>query len=66
MYDILYFWLFSAQEPCILYCLAETSSYVFTIKHTATNGMKCRGNKDICVEGTCQVREREREREREL
>lgn len=46
--------LYKAQEPCILYCLAETSSYVFTIKHTATDGMKCRGDRDICVDGTCQ------------
>lgn len=53
--NVVYFSFIVAQEPCILYCLAETSSYVFTIKHTATDGMKCRGDKDICVDGTCQV-----------
>lgn len=55
IYNLIYLWFIVAQEPCILYCMAETSSYVFTIKHTATDGMKCRGDKDICVEGTCQV-----------
>lgn len=43
------------NEPCKLHCVADTPSYVFTIKHTATNGMPC-GDEDntICVDGTCR------------
>ncbi|KAH3773199.1 hypothetical protein DPMN_174556, partial [Dreissena polymorpha] len=41
-------------EPCKLFCVADTSNYVFTIKHTATDGMQC-GAEDnkICVQGEC-------------
>ena len=44
------------NEPCKLYCVADTSNYVFTIKHTATDGMKCGADdNNICVQGECQA-----------
>ncbi|WAR11678.1 ATS18-like protein [Mya arenaria] len=43
------------NEPCKLYCVADTSNYVFTIKHTATDGMKCASDDEqICVHGECR------------
>ena len=46
----------SVNEPCKLHCVADTPSYVFTIKHTATNGMSCSEEENnICVDGTCRV-----------
>ena len=50
------YFILSANEPCKLHCVADTPSYVFTIKHTATDGMACGEDEDnICVEGTCRV-----------
>lgn len=46
----------SENEPCKLHCIADTPDYVFTIKHTATDGMDCGiHDKKICVEGKCRV-----------
>ncbi|XP_060604229.1 A disintegrin and metalloproteinase with thrombospondin motifs 18-like isoform X2 [Ruditapes philippinarum] len=43
------------NEPCKLHCIADTPDYVFTIKHTATDGMECGiDKKKICVQGECQ------------
>lgn len=43
------------NEPCKLHCVADTPSYVFTIKHTATDGMSCgEDDNNICVDGTCR------------
>ncbi|XP_021354644.1 A disintegrin and metalloproteinase with thrombospondin motifs 18-like [Mizuhopecten yessoensis] len=44
----------NVREPCKLHCIAETFNYVFTITHTAVNGMKCQDHQSICVEGTCK------------
>ncbi|KAK3086103.1 hypothetical protein FSP39_013590 [Pinctada imbricata] len=46
--------LYNAKEPCKLYCIAETYNYVFTIKHTATDGMKCDNDNSMCVDGVCK------------
>ncbi|XP_045191522.2 A disintegrin and metalloproteinase with thrombospondin motifs 18-like isoform X2 [Mercenaria mercenaria] len=43
------------NEPCKLHCIADTPDYVFTIKHTATDGMDCGiDEKKICVQGDCR------------
>lgn len=44
----------SVREPCQLHCVAETYNYVFTIKHTAIDGMKCNSG-GVCVDGVCTV-----------
>ncbi|KAL4234324.1 metalloendopeptidase [Mactra antiquata] len=42
------------NEPCKLACIADTTKYVFTIKHTATDGMECGINENkVCVQGDC-------------
>lgn len=48
--------VFSVNEPCILHCYAETYSYVFNIKHTAVDGMKCMDKNNLCINGVCKVR----------
>ena len=56
--EILLILFFPANEPCKLHCVADTPSYVFTIKHTATDGMTCgEDGDDICVDGTCRVKQ---------
>ncbi|XP_041376065.1 A disintegrin and metalloproteinase with thrombospondin motifs 16-like isoform X2 [Gigantopelta aegis] len=47
--------LYDEREPCRLYCVADTFSYVFTIKHMADDGTKCNKNGGICVDETCQA-----------
>ncbi|OPL21270.1 hypothetical protein AM593_08372, partial [Mytilus galloprovincialis] len=43
------------NEPCVLHCNAETYSYVFNIKHTAVDGMKCMDKNNLCINGVCKV-----------
>ncbi|XP_076112520.1 A disintegrin and metalloproteinase with thrombospondin motifs 16-like isoform X2 [Mytilus galloprovincialis] len=46
--------LYDFNEPCILHCYAETYSYVFNIKHTAVDGMKCMDKNNLCINGVCK------------
>ncbi|XP_046367017.1 A disintegrin and metalloproteinase with thrombospondin motifs 16-like isoform X2 [Haliotis rufescens] len=45
--------LYNAQDPCKLYCVAETLNFVFTVKHLAIDGTSC-NNDNICVTGACK------------
>lgn len=46
--------LYDLHEPCKLHCKAETYSYVFNIKHTAIDGMKCIDTNNLCIDGICK------------
>ncbi|XP_067651934.1 A disintegrin and metalloproteinase with thrombospondin motifs 16-like isoform X2 [Haliotis asinina] len=45
--------LYNAQDPCKLYCVAETQNFVFTVKHLAIDGTSC-NHDNICVTGACK------------